>query len=131
MRISYGSSDVCSSDLQRRADRQVEVAVDDDEGHADRHHPVAGGVAQRRPQGMEVAEEFGVDQRAGGIQHAHEDQQADLPSEAGEWPAPGGGYRHGRARSEEHTSELQSLMRTSYAVFCFQQQKTHTSHEDT
>src|SRR3546814_9300790 len=27
------------------------------------------------------------------------------------------------ARSEEHTSELQSLMRTSYAVFCL---KTHT-----
>src|SRR3546814_1161036 len=26
--------------------------------------------------------------------------------------------RRGRARSEEHTSELQSLMRTSYAVFC-------------
>src|SRR3546814_6555076 len=25
---------------------------------------------------------------------------------------------HGPARSEEHTSELQSLMRTSYAVFC-------------
>src|SRR3546814_8773028 len=32
-----------------------------------------------------------------------------------------GGQRPGdveRARSEEHTSELQSLMRTSYAVFC-------------
>src|SRR3546814_513894 len=28
-------------------------------------------------------------------------------------------------RSEEHTSELQSLMRTSYAVFCLQKQKTH------
>src|SRR3546814_3827747 len=27
------------------------------------------------------------------------------------------------ARSEEHTSELQSLMRTSYAVFCLQQKK--------
>src|SRR3546814_8211529 len=26
--------------------------------------------------------------------------------------------RHGRGRSEEHTSELQSLMRISYAVFC-------------
>src|SRR3546814_2642006 len=26
----------------------------------------------------------------------------------------------GDARSEEHTPELQSLMRTSYAVFCFQ-----------
>src|SRR3546814_3202380 len=25
---------------------------------------------------------------------------------------------HGKQRSEEHTSELQSLMRTSYAVFC-------------
>src|SRR3546814_6872027 len=36
------------------------------------------------------------------------------------------------ARSEEHTSELQSLMRTSYAVFCLKkkQQRTHpnTSH---
>src|SRR3546814_6607277 len=28
-------------------------------------------------------------------------------------------------RSEEHTSELQSLMRTSYAVFCMQKQKIH------
>src|SRR3546814_7840744 len=27
------------------------------------------------------------------------------------------------SRSEEHTSELQSLMRTSYAVFCLQQKK--------
>src|SRR3546814_16323512 len=29
-----------------------------------------------------------------------------------------------RARSEEHTSELQSLMRTSYAVFCLKKKKT-------
>src|SRR3546814_2652311 len=28
-------------------------------------------------------------------------------------------------RSEEHTSELQSLMRTSYAVFCWEQKPTH------
>src|SRR3546814_1543831 len=28
------------------------------------------------------------------------------------------GYREGENRSEEHTSELQSLMRISYAVFC-------------
>src|SRR3546814_10274177 len=28
-----------------------------------------------------------------------------------------------RARSEEHTSELQSLMRTSYAVFCLKKKK--------
>src|SRR3546814_1553758 len=35
-----------------------------------------------------------------------------------------------RSRSEEHTSELQSLMRISYAVFCLKKKKTqrHTSH---
>src|SRR3546814_2030865 len=36
-------------------------------------------------------------------------------------------------RSEEHTSELQSLMRISYAVFCLKKTKiqvsTHTNHE--
>src|SRR3546814_9533519 len=31
------------------------------------------------------------------------------------------------ARSEEHTSELQSLMRISYAVFCLKKKKTHTN----
>src|SRR3546814_7868642 len=36
------------------------------------------------------------------------------------------------ARSEEHTSELQSLMRISYAVFCLKKkkQKTRTSYDD-
>src|SRR3546814_7817052 len=41
---------------------------------------------------------------------------------------PAGGKQ---ARSEEHTSELQSLMRISYAVFCLQK-KTHThTHPNT
>src|SRR3546814_4417591 len=31
----------------------------------------------------------------------------------------------GYARSEEHTSELQSLMRNSYAVFCLKKKKKH------
>src|SRR3546814_9554627 len=31
-----------------------------------------------------------------------------------------------RLRSEEHTSELQSLMRISYAVFCLKKKKTNT-----
>src|SRR3546814_4747478 len=34
------------------------------------------------------------------------------------------GFRRGR--SEEHTSELQSLMRISYAVFCLKKNNTHT-----
>src|SRR3546814_10202308 len=33
--------------------------------------------------------------------------------------------RAGRGRSEEHTSELQSLMRISYAVFCLKKKNTH------
>src|SRR3546814_2097721 len=45
------------------------------------------------------------------------------------WDCSGGDlparYRpqHCRARSEEHTSELQSLMRISYAVFCLKKKK--------
>src|SRR3546814_19968271 len=35
------------------------------------------------------------------------------------WQGPAG------ARSEEHTSELQSLMRISYAVFCLKKQNTY------
>src|SRR3546814_10858561 len=31
-------------------------------------------------------------------------------------------------RSEEHTSELQSLMRNSYAVFCLKKKKTHNAN---
>src|SRR3546814_4228630 len=45
-----------------------------------------------------------------------------------EWPAVDAWYRRCSARpafqrSEEHTSELQSLMRISYAVICLQKQK--------
>src|SRR3546814_4469415 len=37
---------------------------------------------------------------------------------------PGGGDRPAGERSEEHTSELQSLMRISYAVFCLKKKTT-------
>src|SRR3546814_6817681 len=33
-------------------------------------------------------------------------------------------------RSEEHTSELQSLMRISYAVFCLKKKKTKKTHNN-
>src|SRR3546814_8336514 len=38
------------------------------------------------------------------------------------WPEPSGSPGD---RSEEHTSELQSLMRISYAVFCLKKKKTN------
>src|SRR3546814_9524041 len=37
----------------------------------------------------------------------------------------------GRLRSEEHTSELQSLMRISYAVFCLKKKKQDTTQQYT
>src|SRR3546814_4766407 len=43
------------------------------------------------------------------------------------------GYSLGKGRSEEHTSELQSLMRISYAVFCLKKKKKHeknSSHRE-
>src|SRR3546814_2667274 len=36
--------------------------------------------------------------------------------------------RQARSRSEEHTSELQSLMRISYAVFCLKKKKIYHQH---
>src|SRR3546814_10367878 len=47
---------------------------------------------------------------------------AEPSSRASMAEAPGGA-----TRSEEHTSELQSLMRISYAVFCLKQKKTQRS----
>src|SRR3546814_2814547 len=53
----------------------------------------------------------------------------DRQTRAGQWDreAARGVNRqiHGMTRSEEHTSELQSLMRISYAVFCLKKKKTH------
>src|SRR3546814_4588959 len=42
-------------------------------------------------------------------------------------PAGDTGRRRGTLRSEEHTSELQSLMRISYAVFCLKKKTTTTT----
>src|SRR3546814_9536547 len=38
-------------------------------------------------------------------------------------------HRSAEARSEEHTSELQSLMRISYAVFCLKKKKSNKHNE--
>src|SRR3546814_9861653 len=94
MRISDWSSDVCSSDLCERRRRAA------DRGRAAREQ---GGLLvlpeQRR----------GCDGRD---DHREHDQH-----EHREGPRP----QFGELRSEEHTSELQSLMRISYDVFCLKQ----------
>src|SRR3546814_8595798 len=58
---------------------------------------------------------------AGGqLRHHVVDRQGHLPDRAAD--ARTGGDAE-RTRSEEHTSELQSLMRNSYAVFCLKKKK--------
>src|SRR3546814_1798816 len=51
--------------------------------------------------------------------------RTSIPGTADGWDAgTRSEARPARARSEEHTSELQSLMRISYAVFCLKKKKT-------
>src|SRR3546814_6660644 len=49
----------------------------------------------------------------------------------GAWPTPATSTSRARgSRSEEHTSELQSLMRTSYAVFCLKKKTTQNENNN-
>src|SRR3546814_2713718 len=96
MRISDWSSDVCSSDLQpNRADRALEIETP---------------LLRRRNLGKAEQATHPLEQkrdRVGqGSRYAVDAEQ---------------GKRDGRP--EEHTSELQSLMRNPYAVFCSKKKK--------
>src|SRR3546814_9180801 len=69
-----------------------------------------------------------VEQRLAAGLLEHHPQQDRPPGDAA--PVPGGERVDLLGRSEEHTSELQSLMRISYAVFCLKKKK-HTKHRHT
>src|SRR3546814_9128471 len=114
MRISDWSSDVCSSDLVVAArvgagadrGRTQAPAPAADRRYRDRHRH------QRRPalwqgDGEDAVDAIEDEVRIGG-------RQVRRPGFAGR-------------RSEEHTSELQSLMRISYAVFCLKNKKNNTT----
>src|SRR3546814_10302526 len=63
---------------------------------------------------------FDIDQRVGGAEvdgHVGGKHAAQIGKHMRQTPSSAGKARY-NARSEEHTSELQSLMRNSYAVFC-------------
>src|SRR3546814_4534342 len=97
MRISDWSSDVCSSDLLA-VDVRASASVD---------AFVAKGVAAfGRIDG--AVNNAGVEGRMCALHDAGDDDYADIMDV----------NARGLFRSEEHTSELQSLMRISYAVFC-------------
>src|SRR3546814_5922461 len=126
LRIIYWSSDVCSSDL-----RNTILTVEDLErtliqwGKA----RIGGELRQRaRVLHLDPFERLGIARLfepdigivccgLGGILR-HE--------RCGHAKRHGGGER---GRSEEHTSELQSLMRISYAVFCLKKKKNEKKHK--
>src|SRR3546814_3056568 len=124
MRISDWSSDVCSSDLPEAAEAlrnliRLDVAV----------------VILARPHEFAVpferARDHVVDQAmlifdAGFGEFAFEFTVEYFLKQILE--AAVIGLQDGVLRSEEHTSELQSLMRISYAVFCFKKKNTTTHH---
>src|SRR3546814_1977648 len=107
MRISDWSSDVCSSDLFR-----ISAAVLQLELHL-RRATTARYVTGK--QLLAQAQHIGAR-----LLDVHEDRIQ--PLDRGERVGLRSGDERAdgvcRARSEEHTSELQSLMRISYAVFC-------------
>src|SRR3546814_2268739 len=120
MRISDWSSDVCSSDLWFR--EQAGAAADVERALA-RQWMARARVAV--PMRVDLRADIGQAHRVQPVQH----RRRPL------WVPPVGGERAemgGFVRSEEHTSELQSLMRISYAVFCLKKKKQHnTRHKIT
>src|SRR3546814_1239750 len=97
-----------------------------------------GGLDQRLAQFLAdrvVEQDEGFQQdfpprRADGLEYAGEERLAVLQQAYRVAWAPGGGHSSTSARSEEHTSELQSLMRISYDVFCLKQTNKHKPYRD-
>src|SRR3546814_4962187 len=117
MRISDWSSDVCSSDLRHECKATVH--------QLDRTHVrfvKIGMTNHRLVEGDERQKQHGclhfldlAERGAGFKMRLAIEASANLQCR----------QRSKQGRSEEHTSELQSLMRISYAVFCLKKKKTH------
>src|SRR3546814_3168287 len=115
MRISDWSSDVCSSDLPDLPLAALVYVDDTGKGITRKKHRIGWAYFDARGRRIEDAEEI---RRLNGI--------GLPPAYVNCWfcPDPNGHLQAIGYRSEEHTSELQSLMRISYAVFCLKKKKT-------
>src|SRR3546814_10914061 len=113
MRISDWSSDVCSSDLDLQHQREPGEHAEIPEIVQVARHGIARADS--------IVDETGKRQAL--IDPAHQRVLRLVMFSPGEAhcsiPQP--------IRSEEHTSELQSLMRISYAVFCLKKKKNHNN----
>src|SRR3546814_5362186 len=118
MRISDWSSDVCSSDLVDGGVGDAEIGRQPDQGNSFEAAlaQVADEPGRRRPV---VLEECGI-----GIDRLPEALADDhFDAVEGEVRVEGGTGAALDARSEEHTSELQSPMRKSYVVLCLKKKQ--------
>src|SRR3546814_3648250 len=116
MRISDWSSDVCSSDLGRDVEHLVRKRAD---GAAAGCAGVEAFARHRVAQALLFLDAPALDEIPGGIERALIIKQPDPQRRERADAVP-----RSPVRSEEHTSELQSLMRISYAVFCLKKKKT-------
>src|SRR3546814_6362243 len=130
MRISDWSSDVCSSDLRSLFPQPrlelVRRGIDQQIGGID---AALVGLVARRPQDAIVLRQRPLD-----VHVLHEDVELLAQQRlqvARDRACPEQVHvarilpdQIAEARSEEHTSELQSLMRISYAVFCLKKKTT-------
>src|SRR3546814_5605588 len=115
MRISDLSSDVCSSDLPISCPAppdNPDHPIPDRPGACGQGQPAAALVHQAASAPRVLAKAFRCRAGANGLEAIlrHRPHQA-----------------HPACRTEEHTSELQSLMRTSYAALCLKKKLTKTS----
>src|SRR3546814_7095208 len=128
MRISDWSSDVCSSDLGGRG-QLVDSDLAGDVVAAELVQRMAAalvltiGADPLRPRsaaqlcgGGRVVDGENPPARAGGVERVTDPAGGSSLQRCARSRRDVGGQ--GTGRSEEHTSELQSLMRTSYDVFC-------------
>src|SRR3546814_3166588 len=112
MRISDWSSDVCSSDLAGTPLLSWEVLK------------LSTATKRDRPMNRMVSAIVSLAQHLHAIRHTPQDYRPAACPHCG----LGRLWRH---RSEEHTSELQSLMRISYAVFCLKKKNSHNINKRT
>src|SRR3546814_5761363 len=109
MRISDWSSDVCSSDLW--TDLSALWTPNAATIVRARLYHIDSRRDYRNAERYIYNETSGLIDRSDNAEIHHEQKQTGLTADA--------------ARSEEHTSELQSLMRISYAVFCSKKKQTN------
>src|SRR3546814_2355811 len=100
-----------------------------DHGEGDATPPPSGETrapAAPRPPAAGIADKLRghADSMQAKIDDCFRDRDTNTPRKA---RMAAGARIDGTQRSEEHTSELQSLMRISYAVFCLKKKKTQIS----